>query len=236
MKNSFATLMGKIESDSIPYLKDTYNFKTRYEKLQNMLKARDIIDILKDTSVYITFSESNRLLKNRAKLLATNLDKRYLLNDQNDDINRMLALDYKTYMMDDVLTKVDRATMSVGLEGREPFLDYRLVEFIATLPSELKYKDGIKKYLLKEITHKYLPKEMMNRPKMGFGVPIHEWFKDELKEYFLHYLTYERLSKADIFDANEVIVLRDRYLNGETQNVDILWSLLMFEMWYEKWM
>jgi len=236
LKNSFATLMGKIESDSIPYLKDTYNFKTRYEKMQNMLKAEDIVDILKDTSVYITFNESNRLLKNRAKLLATNLDKSYLLENHNDDINCMLALDYKTYMMDDVLTKVDRATMSVGLEGREPFLDYRLVEFIATLPSELKYKNGVKKYLLKEITHKYLPKEMMDRPKMGFGVPIHEWFRDELKEYFLHYLSYERLSQADIFDTDEVISLRDRYLNGETQNVDILWSILMFEMWYEKWM
>jgi len=229
-------MMGRIEPNSVPFFKDTFNFQTRYKKMQNMLQAKDIIDILKDTSVYITFNESNRLLKNRAKLLTTNLDKSYLLESQNDDINSMLALDYKTYMMDDILTKVDRATMSVGLEGREPFLDYRLVEFIATLPSELKYKDGVKKSLLKEITHKYLPKEMMDRPKMGFGVPIHEWFKDELKEYFLHYLDHNRLSKEDIFDADEVIILRDRYLNGQTQNVDILWSLLMFEMWYEKWM
>ena len=236
LKGSIASMMGRIEPNSVPFFKDTFNFQTRYKKMQNMLQAKDIIDILKDTSVYITFNESNRLLKNRAKLLTTNLDKSYLLESQNDDINSMLALDYKTYMMDDILTKVDRATMSVGLEGREPFLDYRLVEFIATLPSELKYKDGVKKSLLKEITHKYLPKEMMDRPKMGFGVPIHEWFKDELKEYFLHYLDHNRLSKEDIFDADEVIILRDRYLNGQTQNVDILWSLLMFEMWYEKWM
>jgi asparagine synthase (glutamine-hydrolysing) len=236
IKKPIASLMCRVKPDSIPFFKDTFNFQTRYEKMQNMLKAKDIIDILKDTSVYITFNESNRLLKNRAKLLATSLDKGYLLEDHNDDINSMLAFDYKTYMMDDVLTKVDRATMSVSLEGREPFLDYRLVEFIATLPSELKYKDGVKKYLLKEITHKYLPKEMMDRPKMGFGVPIQEWFKDELKEYFLHYLDHERLTKEDIFDADEVIILRDRYLNGQMQNVDILWSLLMFEMWYEKWM
>ena len=148
----------------------------------------------------------------------------------------MIAIDYKTYMVDDVLTKVDRATMSVSLEGREPFLDYRIIEFVATLPSHYKYQNGTKKHILKEITHKYLPKEMMDRPKMGFGVPIHEWFKDELKEYFLHYLDEKRLEKEGIFNAREVVRLRDRYLSGEKQGVDNLWSILMFEMWYEKWM
>jgi asparagine synthase (glutamine-hydrolysing) len=125
--------------------------------------------------------------------------------------------------------------MSVSLEGREPLLDYRIIEFAAQLPSHYKYKNGNKKHILKEITHKYLPKEMMDRPKMGFGVPIYEWFKDELKEYFLTYLDEKRLEQEGIFNPKEVIKLRDRYLSGEAQNVEKLWSILIFEMWYERW-
>jgi asparagine synthase (glutamine-hydrolysing) len=204
--------------------------------MQNMLKAENILDILKDTAAYMPFDEVHLLLNKKSKKVETNFDKASSISKQNDDINSMLAIDYKTYMMDDVLTKVDRATMSVSLEGREPFLDYRIIEFVATLPSELKYKNGVKKHLLKEITHKYLPKKMMDRPKMGFGVPIHEWFKDELKEYFLHYLDKSRLEKEGIFNADEVVRLRDSYLRGEKQAVDTLWSILMFEMWYERWM
>ena len=236
IKTPIGSVMGDINPDTIPFLKDTFNFQTRYKKMQTMLQARDAVDMLKDTSIYFTFDEVNTLLNNKAQNSETNFDKGTLLDSSNDSINSMLAIDYKSYMVDDVLTKVDRATMSVGLEGREPFLDYRIIEFVATLPSQYKYKNGVKKHILKEITHKYLPKEIMDRPKMGFGVPIHEWFKDELKEYFLHYLDEKRLEKEGIFNAREVVRLRDRYLNGENQGVDNLWSILMFEMWYEKWM
>lgn len=166
--------------------------------------------------------------------LQTNFDIN--VSNTNDEINQMLAIDYKTYMVDDILTKVDRATMSVSLEGREPLLDYRLIEFVSQLPSNLKYKDGDKKWLLKQITHKYLPKEMMDRPKQGFGVPLTEWFRDELKEYFMIYLDEKRIEKEGLFDSKEIIRLRDSYLLGNKENVQKLWFLLMFEMWYEKWM
>lgn len=236
LKSSVASMMGGVNPNSIPLLKDTFNFNIRYEKMQNMLMAKNAVDIMKNTSLFLTFNEVNNLLNNRAKILSTNLDKGNLLESHNDDINSMLAIDYKTFMVDDILTKVDRATMSVSLEGREPFLDYRIIEFVSSLPSHYKYQNGRKKHILKEITHKYLPKEMMDRPKMGFVVPIQEWFKDELKEYFLHYLDEQRLKKEGIFNVQEVVKLRDNYLNGGKENIDNLWSMLMFEMWYEKWM
>ncbi len=236
VRSPLNSILNRVDSNSIPFLKNRYNFATRYEKLKNMLKADGITEFLKETSSYLTFNETNKLLNFNTQQLATNFDKGGLLNTYNDEVNSLLAIDYKTYMVDDILTKVDRATMSVSLEGREPFLDYRVIEFVATLPSSLKYNNGIKKYLLKEITHKYLPKELMDRPKMGFGVPIHEWFKDELKEYFLHYLDEKRLEENGLFNSKEVVRLRDRYLNGEKENVDNLWSILMFLMWYEKWM
>ena len=178
--------------------------------------------------------EIDKLLKLGFDDLVTNFDIK--VADTNDEINQMLAIDYKTYMVDDILTKVDRATMSVSLEGREPLLDYRLIEFVSQLPSNLKYKDGDKKWLLKQITHKYLPKEMMDRPKQGFGVPLTEWFRDELKEYFMIYLDEKRIEKEGLFNPKEIVKLRDSYLSGNKENVQKLWFLLMFEMWYEKWM
>lgn len=236
VKTPLVSMLGGVNPNSIPLLKDTFNFETRYNKMKSMLSAQNAIDIMRDTAYYFTYEEANKLLNHKAHKVETNYDKSELLNSSNDDINSMLSIDYKTYMIDDVLTKVDRATMSVSLEGREPFLDYRIVEFAAQLPSHYKYQNGSKKHILKEITHRYLPKEMMDRPKMGFGVPIQEWFKDELKEYFLHYLDEQRLEREGIFNAKEVVRLRDKYLNGEKQIVDNLWSILMFEMWYEKWM
>lgn len=236
--NSIKSIVGfgmdNINPKHIPILNKTYNFATRYEKINAILKAKKSVEAMKYTSEYFTKKEREKLLKVHFDDLTTNFDIN--VANTNDEINQMLAIDYKTYMVDDILTKVDRATMSVSLEGREPLLDYRLIEFVSQLPSNLKYKDGDKKWLLKQITHKYLPKEMMDRPKQGFGVPLTEWFRDELKEYFMIYLDEKRIENEGLFDSKEIIRLRDSYLLGNKENVQKLWFLLMFEMWYEKWM
>lgn len=226
--------MDNINPNHIPILSNTYNFATRYEKINGILKAKSSVEAMKYTSEYFTKKERDTILKVHFDDLKTNFDIQ--IADTNDEMNQMLAIDYKTYMIDDILTKVDRATMSVSLEGREPLLDYRIVEFVSQLPSNLKYKGGDKKWLLKQITHKYLPKEMMDRPKQGFGVPLTEWFRDELKEYFMIYLDERRIEKEGLFNSKEVVRLRDSYLSGNRENVQKLWFLLMFEMWYEKWM
>jgi len=229
-----SSLLNMINPSHIPILNKTYNFSTRYEKVKEILKAKDCVEAMNYTGMYFTKSESDKLLKKDIFELDTNFSLNSLIKD-NDNLNQMLAIDYKTYLNDDILTKIDRATMSVSLEGREPLLDYRIIEFAAQLPSEFKYKNGTKKYILKEIAHKYLPKDIMDRPKMGFGVPIYDWFKDELREYFIVYLDEKRLEKEGIFNVKEVVKLRDNYLNGKAENVQKLWSILMFEMWYERW-
>jgi asparagine synthase (glutamine-hydrolysing) len=234
IKFALSLTMDNINPNYIPILNKTYNFSTRYEKINGILKSKDIIEAMKYTSEYFTLKERKAILKTSFENLETNFDSK--ISDITDDINKMLAIDYKTYMVDDILAKVDRATMSVSLEGREPLLDYRLIEFVSQLPSNLKYKDGDKKWLLKQITHKYLPKKMMDRPKQGFGVPLTEWFRDELKDYFMVYLDEKRIEKEGLFDSKEIIELRDSYLLGNKENVQKLWFLLMFEMWYEKWM
>lgn len=189
-------------------------------------------ELLKINSQVFTQQDLDIILVKPCKSIETDFDSEINKNW----LDNLLAIDFKTYQLDDILTKVDRATMSVSLEGREPLLDYRIVEFVSRLDPNLKIKNGDKKYLLKQITHKYLPKEIMDRPKMGFGVPIFDWFQDELKEYLLHYLDEKRINEAGIFNTKEIISLRDKYLNSQKTNITQLWFLLIFEMWKEKWM
>jgi asparagine synthase (glutamine-hydrolysing) len=235
-RKPLAGLMDLVNPDYIPLFSKTYNHKTRYEKVKEILRSAHCVEAMNLTGMYFTASEASELLHQNSIAISTNFDNYPLLNSYNDDINQMLAIDYTTYMRDDILTKIDRATMSVSLEGREPLLDYRIIEFVAQLPSHFKYKNGNKKYLLKEIAHRHLPKELMDRPKMGFGVPIFEWFRDELKTYFTIYLERTRLEKEGIFNVDKVLQLKKSYMEGKAENIEKLWSILMFEMWYERWM
>jgi asparagine synthase (glutamine-hydrolysing) len=159
-----------------------------------------------------------------------------IINDGNDYMNTCLALDYKTYMVDDILTKVDKATMSVGLEGREPLLDHRIIEFVAQLPSTLKYNKGEKKYLLKKIAHKYVPKELLDRPKSGFSLPVHEWLRNEFKDQLYYYISEEQLSKHNYIDIKNAIAIRDSFISGKSNNETQIWFLIMFQMWWNRWM
>ncbi len=229
-------LMNTLNPNYIPFAHLSYNFATKYEKSKHILSADSSAKVMHFTSQKMTSNELQKLIKNPFSLQETNFDNLDLLLSHNSDLDKMLAIDYQTYMLDDILTKVDRAAMHVSLEGREPLLDYRIVEFVASLPSEYKIKDGINKYILKEITHKYLPKSLMERPKMGFGVPLIQWFRDELKEYFEVYLNYERLQEEGIFNAKAVSKMKDSYLKGEKVSIETLWSLLVFQLWYERWM
>lgn len=208
-----------------------FNADDRLKRFALMLNQNEK-GLLKIGSQTFTDIDLKMLLLKQPNRVKTEFDTEITQNW----LDNILAIDYKTYQLDDILTKVDRATMSVSLEGREPLLDHNIINFVAKLDPNLKIHNGNKKYLLKEITHKYLPKEIMDRPKMGFGVPIFDWFKEELKQYLMFYLSEERITMGGIFNANYVINLRDRYLAGLDININQIWFLLMFEMWREKWM
>jgi len=233
LKRGSAGILNMVNPAFIPLTDNSYNFEIRYEKIKKMLLAQNAGELLEQSYEQYSVAELNKLLLRQPLKLKTGFNTKV---EGLDSLSQMLMVDYKTYMADDILTKVDRATMSIGLEGREPFLDTSIIEFAAQLPNEMKYRNGEKKWVLKEVTHKYLPREIMDRPKMGFSPPITEWFRDELKSYFLHYLSRERLEKEGIFNSNEVIRLRDEYLSGKKVSVHRLWFILMFEMWYERWM
>jgi len=111
-----------------------------------------------------------------------------------------MLFDIKTYLVDDILVKVDRASMGVSLEAREPFLDHRIIEFSLSLPLSFKYKNKQGKYVIRKILHKYIPKNLIDRPKHGFAVPIYDWFKRDLKYLYLEYLNPEKIQREGYFN------------------------------------
>jgi len=228
--------MDYIPFDKIQSLFSLYNLKTRSQKIQQMLYANQIVDFMNISSQLFTENDIKQLLLFENKPIPTAFDDVRNISQRTDLINAMLGIDYQTYLPDDILVKVDRATMSVALEGRDPLLDHKILEFVAQLPSHFKHNNIDSKLLLKKIAHKYIPENLLARPKKGFSVPIHRWFRKELKSYFLHFLDQDRLKKQGLFNDKFVIALRDRYLAGNPENVGKLWQLLMFQMWMSRWL
>lgn len=180
----------------------------------------------------------NRFVKDELFTHVTQYRKTAYDNDFSgfqDALSISLAIDYQMYMQNDILTKVDRATMSVSLEGREPFLDQRIIEFAAQLPSEFKY-GKTQKMILRDIVHNYIPKEMMDRPKSGFSIPLNTWLLTDLSYLINDYLSDSQVSKSGLFNTKYVSELRKKFQTGELKDGDLIWKLIQFQMWYNKWM
>lgn len=153
-----------------------------------------------------------------------------------NELESAMAIDFKMYLQNDILTKVDRATMSVSLEGREPFLDHRLIEYVAQLPFKYKYNGKVTKHILKDIVHDYVPKDIMDRPKAGFSLPIYSWLLKELHYLIDDYLSPQKLEESGLFHASFILQQVKLFKTGELHYKSFIWKILMFQMWYEKWM
>jgi asparagine synthase (glutamine-hydrolysing) len=137
--------------------------------------------------------------------------------------------------MDDILVKSDRASMQNSLEIRSPFLDHRLVEYVSMLPDRFKLKTLQTKYILKKVAEKYLPDEVIYRPKKGFGIPITQWLREDLKEPMMDLLSKDRLESQGIFDYQAIHKLIDDHLNLRTNNRKLLWALLSLQLWIDEY-
>ncbi|MDC1118125.1 asparagine synthase (glutamine-hydrolyzing) [Alphaproteobacteria bacterium] len=151
-------------------------------------------------------------------------------------VDRMRYLDTCTYLPDDILTKVDRASMAVSLETRVPLLDHRVVEFVWSLPSSMLIKKGRGKWLLRQVLYRHVPQEIIDRPKMGFGIPIDSWLRGPLKEWAEDLLSPMSLNKYDILDPVPIWQKWQEHQSGAKNWQYHLWDILMLQVWCQRYM
>ena len=205
-------------------------------KLKEIFSDADPVSRFKIVNQIFTTRESFRLVKDAKTKLKTVFDEGDKINPIVDDLSSILLTEYKTYLCDDILQKVDRATMSASLEGREPFLDHRILEWVAGLPSEYKMKGNEQKILLKAIVHKHIPESIMKRPKMGFGIPLVQWMRKDLRPLFDEIMSDQSIHAVPVLNAQDVMAMRNSYLEGKLENFERLWLVFAFMLWYKRWM
>ena len=161
------------------------------------------------------------------------LDAREQWPRLQDPVARMMALDGLTYMPDDILTKVDRASMAVSLETRAPFLDRDVMEFAWRLPMHMKLRDGKGKWILRQLLDRYVPRSLIERPKMGFGIPLDQWLRGPLREWAGDLLSEDRLLREGYLQPAAITRTWQAHVKGDGNFGYRLWSLLMFQAWLE---
>jgi asparagine synthase (glutamine-hydrolysing) len=156
--------------------------------------------------------------------------------DSQDYVNRQLYVDIKTYLCDDIMVKVDRMSMATSLEARAPFLDYRVVEYAATIPSTLKLHGTKTKYILKKAMADLLPREIITRGKEGFSIPIKNWLRNELRPMMLDVLSPSKIRRDGFFNSNYVQKLVREHLQGKENHSHRLWALMVFNIWRDHYL
>ena len=222
------TLLGPLQSFAPKSLRQA-NIGDKLHKGAGVLAAKSIDDLY--LGLVTHWQPSDLVIAGEEP--ATCLRGNRLALDGLDAVQRMMALDAITYLPDDILVKVDRAAMGVSLEGRVPFLDHRVVEFAWRVPQSLKLRDGMGKWILRQVLYRHVPKELIERPKMGFGVPIDTWLRGPLKEWAEALLDESRLRREGYFNPILIRTKWAEHLSGKRNWQYLLWDVLMFQAWLE---
>ncbi|MFH1790297.1 MAG: asparagine synthase (glutamine-hydrolyzing) [bacterium] len=203
------------------------NLREKIYKLTNALNANNIDELISTVSSHCTLNEAKKILGKENIVSLTNGNFHYK--------QKMQLWDFLYYLPDDILVKSDRTSMAVGLEAREPFLDVAIWKFVNSVPDKIRYKDIGSKYLLKKVLAKYLPTDLVYRPKCGFRPPMYEWMKNEWSPLLRENLDDDFLKKQEIFNVSYIDDIKKRWNKGSYVNPDKLWLLLSFQLWYKRW-
>lgn len=213
----------------VNYLEDLYN-KSKGDEI----KWRYALYLLSD-------SDKQNLLSDNFKTQLDNISSFSLIQKSfaeltsEDPLNRILEMEWNTLFPDQVLAFVDSLSMAHSVEIRSPFLDYRLVEFAATIPGSMKIKEGNVKDILKKSVEALLPDGITKRPKEGFVLPVFDWMVENLKDYSMDMLSRKRLEKHGLFSTDAVEDILKGYYSGISNNAAKVWNLMMFQVWWEKY-
>jgi asparagine synthase (glutamine-hydrolysing) len=203
----------------------------RIETIGNLLSSKQPLEL---------YAQLVSLCQNPTQIVLNSIEPQTIITDPPtwldlnlDFASQMMYLDSMTYLPDDILVKVDRAAMGVSLESRVPFLDPQIIEFAWQLPQSMKFRNRQGKWLLRQVLYKYVPPQLIDRPKMGFGVPIDLWLRNELRDWAEALLDESRLKREGFFNVRAVRQQWAEHLSGEFDRCYLLWNILMFQAWLE---
>ena len=216
--------------DSLHFL--SYEFPTKYYKLVNLLKSNDIPDMIKAKVPLFTQDKIKKIL-NDSDFEDSSFEK-IRFGRQSEIVDRIIGTYFQTFLINGELIKTTQSLRYCQIEERFPFLDEKLFSFMAKVPSDIKVKNRDKKHVLKNIIYRYIPKEMMEREKKGFSIPLSKWLKGELNPLLLDVVNEENIKKDGILDYKNIIAIRDKFLDSKEKYAAELWSILIYQLWYEK--
>jgi asparagine synthase (glutamine-hydrolysing) len=217
-------------SNLSPFLDQYSNFGDKMHKVVNVLKAKNLNDLY-----YMLCSH----WQNPTELVINSKEPGTLLTEFKPELKglnsqqQMMALDFITYLSDDILVKVDRAAMASSLETRVPFLDHKLIEYVWKIPHSLKFRNGQGKWILRKILNQYVPENLTKRSKMGFGIPIDTWLRGPLRDWAENLLNEKRLKEEGFFNPKLIRDKWEDHLSDKRNWQSDLWDILMFQAWID---
>ena len=233
LKNSLFHILNNMPISMMKNIKYYNPSVTRYEKFLSLLRAKDIAQIIK---LKMTLFTDNAL----SQLLTVNFDRNQKdfelikFGKYAQTIDQITGVYFKTFLNDAEIIKSANALEFYDISMKNPFLDKELISYMATVPAEIKIKNKTRKNILKNITHSYIPKELMDRPKMGFDIPFEKWLKKELYDMMMDLTTKSYIDKGGILNYKEVENIKKRFLNGNDRYKYKLWTIFIFQLWYSR--
>ena len=215
----------------MPSLNQYTNLADKVYKFGSVLDSKTLFDLY--YKLISNWQNPNEILLNgkEPRTFLTNFKSELT---KLDDQQQMMLLDSMTYLPDDILVKTDRAAMATSLETRAPFLNHKLLEYVWKIPQPLKLKKTQSKWILRQILYKYIPKKLVERPKVGFGVPIDSWLRGPLKDWAQALLDKTKLKNQGFFNSDLVNIKWTEHLSGKKNWQHEIWSILMFQEWLNK--